>query len=419
MIVWFCIALLLYLFVLLAEKALLTVTPHELEALRSLSGASSQRAANLGRQVRPTLAALLFARLLTSIAAVVFISGWLIRTFFLTGRTGAWAVQTGLPEWLASPLALALIALVFALLVRIAWAMPMPSNHASAWLRRLSGFIAFWKFIFNPLIPAESNQIIEFHEPQAPVADNTPPLTGEKRELELLRSIVKFSDTTVKQVMQPRSKIVAVDFRTDFSDLLETVRESGFSRMPVYDDDLDNVTGILYVKDLLPYLEESPEFEWQSIIRANLMLVPESKRAIELLEEFKQEKMHLAIVIDEYGGTSGIVTMEDILEEVTGEIRDEFDEESEVPFRKIDEFNYLFEGSTLLNDVCRLAGITPGTFDDARGDADTVAGLLLELSGDIPGVGNEFIWQNYRFTVTAADSRRIEQVKLTLPNISL
>ncbi|MDO8969071.1 MAG: CBS domain-containing protein, partial [Saprospiraceae bacterium] len=238
---------------------------------------------------------------------------------------------------------------------------------------------------------------------------------SEKRELELLKSIVQFSDVTVKQVMQPRSKVVSVDFRTDFHDLLEIVRKSEFSRLPVHHEDLDNVTGILYVKDLVPYLDYDADYEWQPLIRTNILMVPEAKRGSELLQEFKQHRMHMAIVVDEYGGIAGIVTMEDILEEVTGEIRDEFDKESEIRYRKMDEFNYLFEGQTLLNDVCRITGLEPGIFDSVRGAADTFAGLVLELRGDIPLVGTEIAWNGYLFTVTVADKRRIEQLKLTLP----
>ncbi|HMX41268.1 MAG TPA: transporter associated domain-containing protein, partial [Saprospiraceae bacterium] len=208
---------------------------------------------------------------------------------------------------------------------------------------------------------------------------------------------------------------VGVDFRISFHELLAAVQEAGFSRMPVYDEDLDNVTGILYVKDLLPCLHQSADFEWQPLIRTNVMLVPESKRVSELLQEFKREKIHLAIVVDEYGGSSGIVTMEDILEEITGDIRDEFDEEHDVRYRKLDDSTYLFEASTLLNDVCRLTGIAPGTFDAIRGNADTLAGLVLEISGDIPKKGAKVSWQDFLFTVTAADQRKITQIKMRLP----
>ena len=215
--------------------------------------------------------------------------------------------------------------------------------------------------------------------------------------------------------MQPRSKVVAVDFKVGFHDLLSIVREAGFSRLPVYQEDLDNVTGILYVKDMLPHLTKSDDFEWQSLIRTNVMLAPESKRGTELLQDFKRQKIHMAIVVDEYGGSSGIVTLEDVLEEVTGEIRDEFDEESEVRYRKLDDHNYIFEGQTLLSDVCRIVGLDSSTFDEARGNADTLAGLVLELKGDIPKSGMEITWNGFMITVTAANSRRIEQLKLGLP----
>jgi putative hemolysin len=178
---------------------------------------------------------------------------------------------------------------------------------------------------------------------------------------------------------------------------------------------LDNVTGILYVKDLLPYLNHGTGFEWQTLVRPNVMLVPEAKHASELLQEFKQKKMHLAIVIDEFGGTSGIVTLEDILEEVTGEIRDEFDEEHDVRYRKLDAQTYIFEGQTQLSDVCRITGLATNTFDTARGTADTLAGIALELKGDIPKVGEQIEWQGFTLTIIAADLRRLKQIKLVCP----
>jgi CBS domain containing-hemolysin-like protein len=246
-------------------------------------------------------------------------------------------------------------------------------------------------------------------------AVETPNQMGEKRELELLKSIVQFGDTTVKQVMQPRSKVVGVEFRTNYEQLLQIVKAAEFSRIPVYDEDLDNVTGILYVKDLIAHLDKPASFEWQALIRTNLLIAPESKGCSELLQEFKLEKIHMAIVVDEYGGCSGIVTMEDLLEEVTGDIRDEFDVENDVRYRKIDAHNYLFEGQTLLNDVCRIAGLSPGAFDEVRNTADTLAGLALTLKGDIPSAGTEIVWGQYQLTIIAANNRRIEQLKLTIP----
>jgi CBS domain containing-hemolysin-like protein len=161
-------------------------------------------------------------------------------------------------------------------------------------------------------------------------------------------------------------------------------------------------------------LEEDNGFEWQKLIRPNLLLVPESKRISELLRDFKKQKVHLAVVVDEYGGSEGIVTMEDILEEVTGDIQDEFDEESDVSYQKLDDNNYLFEARTLLNDVCRVTGMDSNIFESLRGDADTLAGLALEINGDIPKKGTEIQCNGVKLTITAADYRRIEQIKLTL-----
>jgi CBS domain containing-hemolysin-like protein len=290
---------------------------------------------------------------------------------------------------------------------------------ASAYiLQRLSGFITFCTFLFKPFLAKEAPELTSQNSAiaQENASDTAPAMMppGEKREIELLRSIVKFGDVTVKQVMQPRTKVVAADFRADYHALLEIVRVSGFSRLPIFDEDLDNVTGILYVKDLVPHLEKNAQFEWQTLVRTDVMLVPESKHVTELLQAFKQEKIHLAIVIDEYGGTSGIVTLEDILEEITGEIRDEFDEEQDIRYRKIDNYTYIFDAQTLLNDLCRIINVPAATFDSIRGAADTLAGLTLELKGDIPKSAEQIEWQDYTFTIISADQRRVKQVKIAI-----
>jgi gliding motility-associated protein GldE len=237
----------------------------------------------------------------------------------------------------------------------------------------------------------------------------------DMQDVDILKSIVKFGDVTVKQIMRSRVDVVAVDFRQDFHELLDVVRDSGFSRIPVYENDFDNVTGILYVKDLLGHLQEPPSFEWQSLIRTDIYYVPEAKKISDLLREFQQEHLHMAIVVDEYGGSSGIVTLEDIMEEVIGEIKDEFDDEVEVVYKKIDDYNYLFEGKTLLNDMCRLMGVDTNTFDEAKGEADSLAGLILEIRGQIPKVDAEIKYNGFNFKIVSANKRRIEQVLVTLP----
>jgi CBS domain containing-hemolysin-like protein len=415
---WLLLAILIYFLLLLAERALVAVSPQDVEQLRTDDSTAAQRAYALTRDIRPTMAALLLARLLLKLLLVVFPAAWLIRA---QGKAMlALSQRLNLPEWatwFAAALTFAVVmAGLFWGIKKISDRRFLEEKEVFA-LRLLGLFILFWKKLFAPFIknkkPAEADEVPETAtEVAAAKAAN---VASEKREIELLKSIVKFGDVTVKQIMQPRTKVMAVDFRTSFHQLLETVREAEFSRFPVYDGDFDYVTGILYVKDLVPHLDKPDNFEWQSLIRTNVLLAPESKRGAELLQEFKQQKVHMAIVVDEYGGSAGIVTLEDILEEVTGDIRDEFDEESEVRYRKLDDFNYLFEGQTLLSDVCRIAGLEENAFDDARGAADTLAGLALELKGDIPKMGAEIAWNGFLLTVLSADNRRVKQLKLTLP----
>lgn len=236
-----------------------------------------------------------------------------------------------------------------------------------------------------------------------------------EQEMDILKGIVKFGDVAVKQIMRSRVDVVAVDIRVSYKELLEIARESAFSRIPVYEEDFDHVTGILYVKDLLGHLKEGENFEWQNLIRTGVLYVPESKKIDDLLREFQTERMHMAVVVNEYGGSSGIVTLEDIMEEVIGEIKDEFDEEEEVDYQKINDYKYQFEGKTLINDACRILGVESALFDSIRGDADSLAGLILEMSGFIPKKGVEFFHDGYKFKVMQVNKRRIEQVMITLP----
>lgn len=415
---WLLFGLLLYFLVLLAERAVVSLSPHDVEQLRANPSASTQRAYTLVSETRTVMAALLLARLLLKLFLLVFPASFLIQSQNVSTFLHNLSLQIGLPVeliWLASA---SLYALIFASLfwfLKKADNEHLAINRPALVVKRLSLFIFYWKKLFAPFIKIR-RRVEKGNGSETSSSDtNTTTVASEKREIELLKSIVKFGDVTVKQVMRPRSKVVAIDFRASFHDLLAIVRQTEFSRFPVYDEDLDNVTGILYVKDLVPHLSKIGDFEWQPLIRTNVLLVPESKRGTELLQEFKQQKIHMAVVVDEYGGSSGIVTLEDILEEVTGDIRDEFDEESEVRYRKLDDSTYLFEGQTLLNDVCRFSGLDAGTFDSVRGAADTLAGLALELKGDIPKVGAEIAWNGFLLTVIAADNRRIEQLKLTLP----
>ncbi|RXQ96705.1 gliding motility-associated protein GldE [Ancylomarina salipaludis] len=228
-------------------------------------------------------------------------------------------------------------------------------------------------------------------------------------EIEILEGIVKFGNINVDEIMRARVDVIAVDIRTSFSKLKSIIIESGYSRIPVYDGAFDNVRGILYVKDLLPHHHKPNTFRWQSLIRPPYF-VPETKKISDLLEEFQTKKNHMAIVVDEYGGTSGIISLEDILEEIVGDITDELDDQQD--FYSIEEDgSYLFEGKTLLNDFFKLIDIEDDVFDKIKGDADTLAGLILEMKGEIPQKKEVFTYHGYEFIIEAVDNRRIKKIR--------
>ena len=233
-----------------------------------------------------------------------------------------------------------------------------------------------------------------------------------ENEKEMLEGIVRFSNLEVSEIMKPRTDVVAVDIETDLDTLTKVIIDSGYSRIPVYEETFDHLKGILYVKDLLPHINQRNKFNWQKLIREPFF-VPETKKINDLLKEFQEKKIHLAIVVDEYGGTEGIVTMEDILEEVVGEITDESDEAEEF-YRRIDAFTYAFDGKTLLNDFYKVTELDDELFDEVKGDSETVAGLLLELKGGFPRINDVMICRGIEFTVLAMDKRRIKEVKVFL-----
>ena len=235
-----------------------------------------------------------------------------------------------------------------------------------------------------------------------------------ENEKEMLEGIVRFSNLEVCEIMKPRTDVVTVDIKTDLDTLTRVIIDSGFSRIPVYEETSDHLKGILYVKDLLPHINQKNKFNWQKLIREPFF-VPETKKINDLLKEFQEKKIHLAIVVDEYGGTEGIVTMEDILEEVVGEITDESDEE-EVFYRKIDTYTYAFDGKTLLNDFYKVTELDDELFDEVKGDAETVAGLLLELNAGFPRMNDVIQCKGIEFTVLAMDKRRIKEVKVFFKN---
>jgi len=233
-----------------------------------------------------------------------------------------------------------------------------------------------------------------------------------KNEQEMLQGIIRFGDETTKEIMTSRQDIVGLEFRSSYDDVIKCIVENNYSRIPVYQDNQDNIRGILYIKDLLPHLGKPTNFRWQSIIRPPYF-VPETKKIDDLLREFQENKVHIAIVVDEFGGTSGIVTLEDILEEIVGEINDEYDEE-EKSYVKLNKNTYIFEGKTLLSDLYKVLDLDDDTFEDIEGDADSLAGLMLELKGDFPKIHEKLEYKNFLFEIMALEERRISRVKVTV-----
>ena len=237
---------------------------------------------------------------------------------------------------------------------------------------------------------------------------------SSEEEADILKGIVKFGDVSTKQIMKSRVDVVAIDVNSTFDEVMKIIKESGFSRIPVFDDDFDSIVGVLYVKDLIGLYAEKKNFEWTSLVRTAVLYVPESKKIDDLLKEFQGKRTHIAIVVDEYGGSAGIVTLEDVMEEVIGDIKDEFDEEEEVDYVQLTDNNYIFEGKSLLNDVCRIIGEDTDYFDQMKGESDSLAGLIIEMHGSIPKVETEIEFRDVSLKIISVSKRRIEKIHLSL-----
>ncbi len=274
----------------------------------------------------------------------------------------------------------------------------------------VSTFLVFSSSFLDKVIKPKSHNISvdELSQALELTSDKDIPVEDHK----ILKGIVKFGSTDVKQIMKSRMDVVAFEYEREYTKLLEDITNSGFSRVPIYKEKLDNIAGVVYAKDLLQYIDEGNDFNWHSIIRPPFF-VPENKKIDDLLREFQSKKIHLAVVVDEYGGTSGIVTLEDVIEEIVGEINDEFDDDDLV-YSKLDDSNYVFEGKAHLNDVYRILEIDGEAFEEAKGEADTLAGLILELEGRIPTKNEKIRFNHLLFTIESADNRKIKRVKITI-----
>lgn len=246
----------------------------------------------------------------------------------------------------------------------------------------------------------ELNQALEL------TTEDTP-----EEEKDILRGIVNFGTLTVKQVMRSRMDITAIDVEMDFHELMDKINKSGYSRIPVYEETIDNILGVLYIKDLLPFIEKDEDFAWKDLIRKSFF-VPETKKVDALLKDFQKMRVHMAIVVDEYGGTSGLVTLEDLIEEIIGEINDEFDDTNDIFFQEIDKDTFIFEGKVSLNDFCKKLELDSQIFEDVKGESESLGGLLLELNSKLPKNGTKIQFEDFEFTVLAVDARKIKKVKV-------
>lgn len=231
-------------------------------------------------------------------------------------------------------------------------------------------------------------------------------------EKSMLQGIIRFGDETVKEIMTSRKDVVDIDIKTPFSQVIKCIVENNYSRIPVYQDNSDNIRGVLYIKDLLLHIGKPDTFRWQSLIRPPYF-VPETKKVDDLLREFQDNRVHIAIVVDEFGGTSGIVTLEDVLEEIVGEIHDEYDEDDKM-YKRVNSNTYIFEGKTPLSDFVKILDVSDDEFSEIEGEADTLAGLMLEMKGDFPEVHEKFEYDNFCFEIMEVSERRIASIKVVV-----
>jgi gliding motility-associated protein GldE len=305
----------------------------------------------------------------------------------------------------------------------------LPKIYASRNKIKFSNFMAYplkvLDFLFSPISLPMRSITLGIHRKLGKQKSNLSidqlsqalELTSEhdttKEEQKILQGIVSFGNTDTKQVMRPRIDIFALNINQKYLDIIPEIISHGYSRIPVFEDHIDKIKGILYVKDLLPYIDRK-QFDWTTLLREPFF-VPENKKLDDLMAEFQEKKVHLAVVVDEYGGTSGLISLEDIIEEIVGDISDEYDDE-DLNYSKLDDKNFVFEGKTPLKDFYKIIKLENDTiFEEEKGEAETIAGFVLEISGGFPKTGSKIKFENYFFTIEALDNKRIKRVKITLP----
>ena len=394
-----------------SEIAFFSLSPNDLNELDEDKNERDRQISALRDDSERTLATILITNNLVNVTIIM-----LCNYFF------AHVVDFGTAYWLQFVVITVLLTFVLLLFGEI---MPKvyAAQHVLAFCRFSAPGITSLRKVFYPLssillrsgLLAEKVVQKENHVLSVDDLEQALELTDEndlKEEKNMLEGIVRFGDETAKEVMTSRQDVVDLDFRTSYQDVLKCIIENNYSRIPVYQGSIDNIRGILYIKDLIPHLSKPANFRWQSLIRPPYF-VPETKKIDDLLRDFQENKVHIAIVVDEFGGTSGIITLEDILEEIVGEINDEYDEE-EKTYTRINANTYVFEGKTLLSDFFKILDIDDETFEEVEGDADSLAGLLLEIKGDFPVLHEKIDFKNFTFEVVELDNYRISKIKLVI-----
>jgi len=409
------VLLLVVAFVSAAESAFFSLSPNDLDELKTSDSKSDQKILQLIESPKRLLGTLLISVNFISIAIVI------INSSFIFGAEG-WFDFPGSPT-LGFLIQVVVVTFLILLIGEVtpkiyATQNPLKISRSLVYfvllLQRLfypiSSFLIMITSLLDKVIKPKSHNISvdELSQALELTSDEDIPVEDHK----ILKGIVKFGNTDVKQIMQSRTHVTAFEYKIGYTKLLADITAFGFSRVPIYKETFDNIVGVLYTKDLLQYINESDNFNWQSIVRPPFF-VPENKKIDDLLREFQYKKIHLAVVVDEYGGTSGIVTLEDVIEEIVGEINDEFDDDDLV-YSKLDNNNFVFEGKAALNDVARILEIDRVDFEEAKGESDSLAGLIIEIEERIPTKNEKITFKNLIFTIESADNRKIKRVKITI-----
>jgi putative hemolysin len=408
------ILLLISFFLAGAEVAFFSLSFKDMNMLKSKQQPAYKRIVDLLEDPKNLLASLLIANSFVNIA-IIIISNFVIDAVVILDPQLWWA------EFLIKVLAVTFLLVLFGEVmpkvmatqnnIRFAKDSGALVETVSYLFRGLSRQLVSTSDFIEKKLAKKTNSAYSLEELDHAI-DITTNNEASIKEKNILKGIVKFSNITAKQVMKARLDVSGVEYNTSFGDLVKRVEDLHYSRLPVYREDLDDVVGIIHTKDLLPFLDQPADFDWHSLMR-NAYYIHEQKMIEDLLQEFQAKRIHFAVVVDEFGGTSGIVTLEDIMEEIIGDIHDEFDEE-EIEYSKIDEFNYIFDGKVMIHDVCKAMELPMETFDAVKGDSETLAGLVLEIAGEIPA-GNEVIASgDFEFTVLEIEKNRLQKIKVTI-----